>query len=187
MDGGVIVSMLANFDVPGRNKTIGILFRSELNDTSAFPPVAAMSGWSHEPSSELNVQIAGRKWTDEVVYLCQTTGNGLPRHEYDRGRPGQYYACHAEKQLIAYLVSKHVFLPCDTDDEADFGMSSLSLDDQSLREKARKLVDIEPPQRLRNAVILVSRRVCDDCCAFVAAVNEALGLNIEVRGASSCI
>lgn len=186
MDGGVIISMLANFNVPGRNKTIGILFRSELNGTSAFPPVAAMSGWSHEPNLDLNVQIAGRKWTDEVFYLCQITGHGLPRHGYDRGKPGQYHACHAEKQLIAYLVSKHMFLPCDTDDEADFGLSSLSLDDQSLQKKARKLVDIEPPHRLRNAVILVSRRVCDDCCAFVAVVNEALGLNIEVRGANLC-
>lgn len=186
MDGGAIISMLANFDVPSRNKTIGILFRSELDGTSAFPPVAAMSGFSHEPNSHLNVQIAGRKWTDQVFYLSQITGHELPWHEHDRGTSGQYYACHAEKQLIAYLVSKHVFLPCDTNDEEDFGMASLSLDDQSLQNKVKKLADIEPPQRLRNAVILVSRRVCHDCCAFVAVVNTVLGLNIEVRGASLC-
>ncbi|PON27343.1 hypothetical protein TGAM01_v203724 [Trichoderma gamsii] len=185
MDGGAIISMLANFDVPSRYKTIGILFRGDFNGTSAFPPVAAMSGFSHEQSSDLNVQIAGRKWTDEVFYLCQITGHGLPRHEYDRGKPGRFYACHAEKQLIAYLVSRHVFLPCGADGE-DFGMSRLSLDDEDLQIKVRELADIEPPQRLRNAVILVSRRMCSDCCAFVDVVNKALGLNIEVRGANLC-
>lgn len=185
IDGGVMISMLVNFDVPSRNKTIGILFRGDFNGTSAFPPVAAMNGFSHEPNSDLNVQIAGRKWTDEVLYLCQITGHVLPEDGYDQGIPGQFYACHAEKQLVAYLVSRHVFLPCDVDDEA-FGMASLSLDDQGLGKKVRELVDIEPPQRLRNATILVSRRVCDDCCAFVDVVNEALGLNIEVRGANLC-
>ncbi|UKZ63282.1 uncharacterized protein TrAtP1_004510 [Trichoderma atroviride] len=185
IDGGAIISMLANFDVPRRNKTIGILFRGDLNGTSAFSPVAAMSGFSHEPDSDLNVQIAGRKWTDEVLYLCQITGHVLPEDGHDQGIPGQFYACHAEKQLIAYLVSRHVFLPRDTDN-GDFGMARLRLDDDCLEKKVRELVDIEPPQRLRNAVILVSRRVCGDCCAFVDVVNEALGLNVEVRGASLC-
>jgi hypothetical protein len=78
-----------------------------------------------------------------------------------------------------------MFLPCGADGE-DFGMSRLSLDDENPQNKVRELVDIEPPQRLRNAVILVSRGGCDDCCAFVAVVNEMLGLNIEVRGANLC-
>lgn len=78
-----------------------------------------------------------------------------------------------------------MFLPCGADGE-DFGMSRLSLDDENLQNKVRELVDIEPPQRLMNAVILVSRGVCGDCCAFVAVVDEALGLDIEVRGANLC-
>lgn len=106
----------------------------------------------------------------------------LPAHGHDQGIPGQFYACHAEKQLIAYLVSRHLFLPCDTDDE-DFGMARLRLDDECLEKKVRGLVEIEPAERLRKAVIFVSRRVCGDCCAFVDVVNEALGLNVEVRGA----
>ncbi|KAL6908717.1 DYW family of nucleic acid deaminases domain-containing protein [Trichoderma evansii] len=193
-DGGAIISMLANFDVPGKTKTIGILFRGGLNDTSALPPVAAMSGWSHKPNSDLNVQIAGRKWTDEVFYLCQITGHELPKlegeyKELDHGRPGQFYVCHAEKQLIAYLVSRHVFLPCDIGDD-DFGLGSLSLeefqDKRSGQKKVKVLMSIEPPQRLENATILVSRAVCHDCRAFVELVNETLGLNIQVRGANLC-
>ncbi|UKZ88194.1 uncharacterized protein TrAFT101_003956 [Trichoderma asperellum] len=190
IDGGAIISMLANFDVPRKNKTIGILFRSDSNDTSAFPPTAAMSGWSHEPNSDLNVQIAGREWINEVFYLCQITGHRLPeRMKPDQGRPGQFYACHAEKQLIAYLVSRHVFLPHDIEEE-DFGLANLSLnefqDDQSPRQRVRELKNIEPPQRLKNAVIFVTRAVCDDCRVFAKRINETLGLNIEVRGSSLC-
>lgn len=187
LDRGTIISMLAHFDVPGR-KTIGVLFRSGLMHASALPPVAAMSGWSHQPDLELNVQIAGREWTDEVLYLCQITGHRLPTHRHDQGIPGQFYACHAEKQLVAYLVSKHVFLPCDTGDE-DFGLSKLSLEasenSQSRREKLEDLVKIQPPQRLGTAVIIVSREVCHDCSDFVRNVNAALRLNIEIRGTNS--
>ncbi|GFP52323.1 delta-latroinsectotoxin-Lt1a [Trichoderma asperellum] len=192
INGGSIVSMLTNFDVHIKKKTIGILFRSDLNEISAFPPVAAMSGWSHEPTSDLNVQIAGKKWINEVFYLCQIIGHELPElKECDWGKPGQFYACHAEKQLIAYLVSKHVFLPRDIEDEDEgFGLANLSLSefqgDQSPRQRVRELKNIEPLQRLKDATILVTRTVCDDCRVFAERVNKTLGLNIQVRDPSSC-
>jgi hypothetical protein len=43
-DGRSIISLLANFDVPNRHKTIGILPRGDTIGGSGFPPVAAMSG-----------------------------------------------------------------------------------------------------------------------------------------------
>ncbi|PCD20194.1 hypothetical protein AU210_016719 [Fusarium oxysporum f. sp. radicis-cucumerinum] len=56
-DGRSIISLLANFDVPNRHKTIGILFRGDTIGGPGFPPVAAMSGWKHQSDPELNVQI----------------------------------------------------------------------------------------------------------------------------------
>jgi hypothetical protein len=44
-DGRSIISLLANFDVPNRYKTVGILFRGDTIGGSGFPPVAAMSAW----------------------------------------------------------------------------------------------------------------------------------------------
>jgi hypothetical protein len=45
-------------------------------------------------------------WTHRIQYH-------LPRtHIDDEKKPDYFYACHAEKQLIAYLLSKHVF--CQT-------------------------------------------------------------------------
>jgi hypothetical protein len=178
--------MLAHFDVPNKRKTVGVLFRSGVISTSSFPPVAAMSGWGHQPDSELNVQIGGKRWTDEVFQLCQIAEHKLPTDDdRDQGVPGQFRACHAEKQLIAYFVSRHVFLPHEVD-EGDFGMKSLSLDVSQTswrhQETLSELQKIQPPRRLKEAMIFASRTVCFDCSAFVHKVNTKLGLKIELLG-----
>jgi hypothetical protein len=106
---------------------------------------------------------------------------------YDRGVRGQYNACHAEKQLVAYLVDRHVFLPQGLDKE-DFEISNLSPAgslSNGTRQGANalnKLREIQPPQRLEEAVILVSRKVCSDCSVFAGKGNTALNLRIELWG-----
>ena len=35
-------------------------------------------------------------------------------HMHDRGQPVHFLACHTKKQLIAYFVSRHIFLEHDT-------------------------------------------------------------------------
>lgn len=144
-----------------------------------------MSGWKHQPDLELNVQIEGRTWTDEVLRLCRIVGHHRPADEKDQGRPGQFKACHAEKQLTAYFISKHVFLPPDLAAD-DFGMSSLSLDtsqsDCEHQDTLNELQEIQPPERLQKGTILASRTVCQDCNDFIEKVNMALGLMIEFRG-----
>lgn len=77
-----------------------------------FPSVSAMSGWSHDSVQSLTVD--SRQWTDDVFYIAEVTGHLLPSHTYDRGKDGRYNACHAEKQLIAYFIDRHVFLPRDS-------------------------------------------------------------------------
>jgi hypothetical protein len=42
-----IISLLANFDIPNRHKTISILFRGDTIGGFDFPPVAAILGWKH--------------------------------------------------------------------------------------------------------------------------------------------
>lgn len=76
-----------------------------------FPSVGAMSGWSH--CSVQSLRVDGRQWTDDVFYISEVVDHRLPCHSKDRGKDGQYNACHAEKQLIAYFIDRHVFLPRD--------------------------------------------------------------------------
>lgn len=47
--------------------------------------------------------------------LCELKGLALEPHPNDQGLPGQFNACHAEKQLIPYVVEKHLFLQSELD------------------------------------------------------------------------
>jgi hypothetical protein len=78
-----------------------------LSAENKYPPVVAMSGWSHRDTI---TTVSGRDWTSEVTRTGSIIGH-VPQSDErrDRGVPGQLHACHAEKQLIAYFISRHVF------------------------------------------------------------------------------
>ncbi|KAJ0417401.1 DYW family of nucleic acid deaminases-domain-containing protein [Aspergillus carlsbadensis] len=97
---------IESYPVADTRKTVARLERG-----GRFAPIGAMSGWSHNPIESLRVD--NRLWTDEVRYISEAVGHTLPPHGFDRAWDGQYYACHAEKQLIAYFVDRHVFLHRD--------------------------------------------------------------------------
>lgn len=48
-------------------------------------------------------------WTDKVKNLYDTIRFSLTAHDKDRLFDGSFYACHAEKQLIAYYIDQHFF------------------------------------------------------------------------------
>ncbi|OAQ60450.1 ankyrin repeat domain [Pochonia chlamydosporia 170] len=94
---------------------------AQLNRGWPFPTIAAMSGWGHP--EEVSVRVSGRDWTREVFRIATIVGHHLtPRPSLDQGSPGRHHASHAEKQLIAYFVDRHVFLPGD--EVADEGLES---------------------------------------------------------------
>lgn len=71
-----------------------------------------MSGWSHPPVQSL--RVGGQQWTDDVFYISQVVGYRLASdNSRDHDEEGRYHACHAEKQLIAYFIYRHVLLPRD--------------------------------------------------------------------------
>lgn len=152
----------AVFDLPSRYKTIGVLNRGK-----KIPIVAAMSGWSH-PESE-TIQVAGKTWTGEVSLLCAATGFPLTPHSHDRESTGQYHACHAEKQLVAYFVDQHPPYRAVREDIR-----------RRLWPVISELMEIEPPVSVKRAMVMVNRPVCDDCSRFVEHINQVLGLEISV-------
>ena len=178
-----LLTLVAHFDIPKKWKTIGVLYRGHQHHS-----VAAMSGWTHREDPVVNIQIAGRSWTAEVRRLYEIIGYDLAPHEYDQGEPGRYHACHAEKQLIAFFVSKHLFLPHEIEDSiADLNLNELSNEEYEQLEKERahrrELSDLkssEPAISLQKATILVCRPICSDCNLFAEQVNRVLGLDITV-------
>ena len=147
-----LVAPVAEFPIPTEWKTIASLQRP-----SKYPSIAAMSGWSH---GETKVTISGREWTDEIRRISRIVGHELPIDQHrDQGVKGHFFASHAEKQLIAYFISKHVLIECE---------------EQELLQRAK------PPILLKQATITVSCPPCDDCSEFIKAVNTIFRLMILV-------
>ncbi|KAE8137470.1 hypothetical protein BDV38DRAFT_292916 [Aspergillus pseudotamarii] len=97
---------IEEYPISSSSKTVARLERG-----GKFPSIGAMSGWSH--SSVQSLRVDGRQWTDDVLYISEVVDHVLASHSCDQGKDGQYNACHAEKQLIAYFIDRHVFLPRD--------------------------------------------------------------------------
>ncbi|OOF90491.1 hypothetical protein ASPCADRAFT_211962 [Aspergillus carbonarius ITEM 5010] len=105
-DSLVLHGPIEEYPITRGGKTVARLERG-----GKFPSIGAMSGWSH--GSMQSLRVDGRQWTDDVFYISELAGHILPSHHNDRGKDGRYGACHAEKQLIAYFIDRHVFLPRD--------------------------------------------------------------------------
>ncbi|OAL53033.1 hypothetical protein IQ07DRAFT_677812 [Pyrenochaeta sp. DS3sAY3a] len=147
-----LVAPIAEFPVQNDRKTIASLQR-----LSGFPSIAAMSGWGH---GQTKVTVSGKDWTAEVMRISSIVRYHLENVEpYDQGTGGRFLASHAEKQLVACFISKHVLI--DNEDE-------------DLLQRAK------PPVLLKKATIIVSRPPCDDCLQFIETVNITLGLEILV-------
>ena len=155
------IAPIAEYPISSQWKTIARLERGY-----KYPTVAAMSGWGHEDTI---TTISGRDWTSEVIRVAKFIGYALAPHEsLDHDRPGQFYACHAEKQLIAYFISRHVFLKPELDEGGPL----------------HRLATAKPPIMLKQATILVSSPPCDDCIRFEKTMNRHLGLSILLLNGS---
>jgi len=154
----IVVSYAAKFNSPSRPKAVGMLRRGEY-----YIPKIAISGWKINKESEPFL-IDAYYWTDKVLSLCERIGHKLPLQYADHGKPGRYNACHAEKQLMAYLIEKHVFLRHEIEEG------------QPLAELYRK----RPGFGLCTAIIQTSIDICDDCLEFFWRIEEYCSIKIII-------
>ncbi|KAL2784998.1 DYW family of nucleic acid deaminases-domain-containing protein [Aspergillus keveii] len=114
---------IREFHIPKPSKTIAVLQRP-----SPFPAITAMSGWGHLEDS--STTVSGKDWTERVFQIAAAVGHTFDVNtKKDQGTPGKFNASHAEKQLIAYLLDRHVFLPEDTTPDPRFDEEIDRLDD----------------------------------------------------------
>lgn len=125
-DSLVLYGPIEEYPIANRWKTVARLERG-----GKFTSIGAMSGWSHDSVESLRVD--GRQWTDDVFYISEVVGHSLSSHSYDRGKDGRYNACHAEKQLIAYFIDHHVFLPRDGLPDSELQNEIESVEDELQR------------------------------------------------------
>lgn len=205
-----LVAPIAEYSISNEWKTIARLERGYKH-----PSVVAMSGWSHgdttaTTTTTTTTTISGREWTHEVMRIADILGYTItPYENRDHGIPGQYHACHAEMQLMAYLISNHVFLKPEigdpfrkskreattdpqnqTKEDLEEGSNNnnkkaeLEPDNNNKRGPLHELATITPPAMFKRATILVSCRPCKDCSRFSKFVNQELDLSISLLNCS---
>ena len=177
---------IAEYEISTSDKTIARLERG-----GRYPSISAMSGWSHGMTVPL---VSGQDWTHEVIRIANIIGHALVPDAKDNGVPGQYHACHAEKQLIAYFISKHVLLETETEATGtrfehldNYNPSQHQIEDAMLYQEAGPLFGIAsraPPITLKRASVLVSSPPCSDCVRFTEAANAKLNLSIRLQNPS---
>lgn len=116
---------ICSYRVPHINKTAAILDRGD-----QFARIAATSGWGAD-ALPLN-NTTGPHWVKQVYYIASTIGHEFrdtPDPRWDQGKPGQYFASHAEKKLIAYFIDKHVFMPQDREPDQRLEDSIIEVED----------------------------------------------------------
>lgn len=184
----VQLTLVSNHILKTLSKTVAHLDRG-----GRFPTETATSGWSRWTSNLAD--ISGTRWTEEVFCVARTVGHQLqPRQNFDHRKQGQYYASHAEAQLIAFFVSRHVILEDVIDSlvhrpenheerpggAAMGGSDNVQEADGKARKEAKLRDLIVPPVTLREARIFVSATPCVECKNFCRLVNEKYGLRLEL-------
>ncbi|PKK53584.1 hypothetical protein CI102_2032 [Trichoderma harzianum] len=133
---------IERYPVPQIKKTAAVLDRGD-----QFARISATSGWGvgSLPPNDKDMP----SWTEQVYYIASIIGHRFEEPQYlswDQGKPGQYYACHSEKKLIAYFLDKHVFLPKDRQP------------DQTLEDS---ILEVETSLQEGKQLSIAWARVCD--------------------------
>lgn len=157
-----------------------------------FPPVYASS---RDIDRDNETMVGGRSLRQSVIKIASLVGHQLPPvRNQDHDESDQCSVDHAEKQLIAYFIDKHLFLPDDVvnenelddllrwRDEYGYGETDDEEDADEVRRIAlTQLKRVQPPVCLKRATILSSTAVCSDCKEFCRRVNDHFGLELFLR------
>ncbi|OAA41831.1 Ankyrin repeat-containing domain protein [Cordyceps fumosorosea ARSEF 2679] len=158
-----------------QRKTAAILFRGV-----PFPLVAAVSGRTGNPATEFRAPEAGFQMLSEGYWggsenfgVAADMGFSFPHDARDaRGKPGSYYASHAEAQLMCFFVRRNYLF------REDRPIKSV-LDDpnpppEPVHDDFLQLFLAQP--RKREATIAVSKDPCFSCTALRDCIEERLGI-----------
>ncbi|KAL9101739.1 MAG: hypothetical protein Q9163_003037 [Psora crenata] len=120
-----------SYRVPRITKTAAVLERGD-----QFARISATSGWGTD-ALPLNYKTRPN-WIEQVYYIASAIDyefQDAPNPSLDQGKPGQYFASHAEKKLIAYFIDRHVFMPQDREPDQELEDSILEAEDSLIKGK----------------------------------------------------
>lgn len=150
--------------VPSSNRTYACLVRGY-----PHPIKSAMSGWSELKIGKTEGCLDRRIWLDRVFRLYDIMRHPTESHPCDGNElPGSFYACHAEKQLIAFFLYQHTRILDD-----GFNLVNCSLNETWRPENE------EGPKEIKMD-IYVSNEPCLNCKSFADRVAGFCGARFRL-------
>ncbi|KAM3472833.1 hypothetical protein MY8738_008682 [Beauveria namnaoensis] len=158
-------------EIFSQKKIAAILVRG-----APFPLVAAVSGRTGSCDSELRAPEAGFQMLDEGYWgasenFVVAEELGFTFSECCRdgaGRPGSFYASHAEAQLMCFFVKRnYLFRSLEEEDERT-----------GVQDNFLQLFLVQP--RNKSAKIVVSQTPCFSCAALRNCIWQKLGIEFVI-------
>jgi hypothetical protein len=164
-DQALIVRLLAQvMDTPRDTewKTVACLVRG-----TVFPWIFAVSGYL---TSVSDGTLHRPTWKERVFDLANVIGHDLKADSRDgTEKEGSFFACHSEKQLLAYFIWSHTTHLCPDD--------QVSLRRSETQQISKLHVEIYVGQPGQNKA-----EVCSDCYAFCQRIISHFGIRLTLKG-----
>ncbi|PMB66740.1 hypothetical protein BM221_007736 [Beauveria bassiana] len=157
-----------------QQKTAAILIRG-----APFPLVAAVSGRTGSRGNEFRAPEAGFQMLDEGYWggaenfaVAEELGFTFSEDRRDgAGRPGGFYASHAEAQLMCFFVKRnYLFWPLEEEEEDER---------KGVHDDFLQLFLVQP--RNKSAKIVVSQTPCFSCAALRDCIWRKLGIEFVIE------
>jgi hypothetical protein len=160
----VLLAPIAQYRMKEDDKGFALLLQPRTGNITV-----TQSGWLHKDQPHASIAaegppcrlLGGTFWTARVRDLCAAIDHTLNSHAFDQGSPGRYYACHAEKQLIAFAIDSYI--------SRDFKIDP----DEESAKKLRNLPEIE-------LEILLNKLPCSDCDRLINSACKIFGFKVKL-------
>lgn len=157
-----VLYRIAKLPRSGKLKTVTCLSR-----TSALPYVFAVSGYDKGPFGSIDNALDRLTWLKAVFRLAALLKHDLPEHFGDKeGMPDSWHACHAEKQVLAFMISKHTTALMK--DNAGLGQCSAP----GLSKFSTEIFVSQPGRK--------DPYICDDCVSFCGKAAKKFDMRLRL-------
>ncbi|KAK0302489.1 hypothetical protein LTR82_017854 [Friedmanniomyces endolithicus] len=134
---------------------------------TVYPWIFAVSGYTNSVPDGI---LYRSSWKERVFDLADVIGHDL-KGDYRDGkeREGSFFACHSEKQLLAYFVWNHTTKLCSRD-----RVSLHQSEAQRLSKLHAEIYFAQPGQR--------KAELCGDCYDFCERIVFHFGFRLTLKG-----
>ena len=138
---------------------------SYMTSGAAELPVFAVSGWPCALLPSNIEDLSNTHLERKIFQLVDIIMHDLPLSFKDHGVEGRFFACHAEKQLLTYLIWHRTTCLGNA--------KTLELQDAGTLEDTLIRIYVYQPAQAKP-------QVCDDCLAFCSEVAMTFGFRLQL-------